>query len=342
MSIGTLPASRALGPAAESAPGRTVTWLAIRQIRRGGVIVTALAGGMTTLVAATYDEVMADPAAAGSLRALAGNPAIRTLFGTPVGLDTAGGFVVWRVGTVIAVLLAAWSILATTRITRGEEDSGRWDLLLVGRVPLRVTLIRHLTAVMAVLGRHRRRHHGHPVVGRHRTGRCARARGRHRPARHVLRRGGRADRADLSRPVAAATGAAVAVLGIGLLARMVGDGVTALGWLHWPSPFGLLALSGPYVHDSALPLLLLAAATVLVAAVALVAAQPPRRARWPGPGGGRSAAAGAPAGERGDVRGTPGAAPAERLDDRDRRLLPADRADRGVGHRLPARQPGTG
>ncbi|WP_199516626.1 hypothetical protein [Nucisporomicrobium flavum] len=69
-----------------------------------------------------------------------------------------------------------------------------------------------------------------------------------------------------------ATGTAVAVLGLGLLARMIGDGVATLGWLHWLSPFGLLALSGPYVQNRVAPLLLLAAVTAVVTAAALVAA----------------------------------------------------------------------
>src|SRR5690349_565553 len=116
-----------------ASPRQVATRLALRQIRRGALVVIGLAAGMSALVAATYADVMADPAAAGSLRALAGNPAIRTLFGEPVGLDNAGGFTVWRVGTFIAVLLGVWAILATTRITRGEEDTGRWDVLLAGR-----------------------------------------------------------------------------------------------------------------------------------------------------------------------------------------------------------------
>ncbi|MCW2141193.1 hypothetical protein BXY51_005773 [Actinoplanes cyaneus] len=85
-------------------------------------------------------------------------PAIRTLFGAPMGLDTAGGFTVWRVGTFTAVLLGAGVILATTRITRGEEDTGRWDVLLAGRVPLREAVARHVTTVM--IGRPRPRGSG--------------------------------------------------------------------------------------------------------------------------------------------------------------------------------------
>jgi ABC-2 type transport system permease protein len=71
---------------------------------------------------------------------------------------------------------------------------------------------------------------------------------------------------------AQATGAAIAVLGAGLLARMAGDGVPALSWLRWLSPFGLLELSAPYGHNRPAPLLVLLAAAVVVHAAALVAA----------------------------------------------------------------------
>ena len=71
---------------------------------------------------------------------------------------------------------------------------------------------------------------------------------------------------------AAAPGAAVAVLGTGLLARMLGDGLTELGWLRWLSPFGLLALSEPYARNRVLPLLILLAAAAVLAGAALAAA----------------------------------------------------------------------
>lgn len=34
------------------------------------------------------------------------------------------------------MLCGLWALLTATRITRGEEDSGRWDLLLAGRARL--------------------------------------------------------------------------------------------------------------------------------------------------------------------------------------------------------------
>lgn len=102
--------------------GRAVTALALRQTRRGALVVTGLAAGMSAVAVAAYASTVKDPADAAALEALAGNPAIRTLFGEPVALDDAGGFAVWRTGTVLAVVLAVWALLAATRITRGEED----------------------------------------------------------------------------------------------------------------------------------------------------------------------------------------------------------------------------
>ena len=73
-----------VGPRASAAPGSAISGLAVRQLRRSGLIVLGLLAGMPALVVSTYPSVMADPAAAGSLAGLAANPAIRTLFGEPL------------------------------------------------------------------------------------------------------------------------------------------------------------------------------------------------------------------------------------------------------------------
>jgi ABC-2 type transport system permease protein len=249
---------------------RAVAGLATRLVRRGGVIVVAVGAGMSAVVVATYDDLMASSAAAaGSLGALAANPAVRTLFGEPFALHTAGGFTVWRTGTVLAVLVGVWSILAVARITRGEEDAGRWSLLLAGRVRLRVAVAVHLTVVGAV-----------SVVlavtlaavlaGSGMSGAAVHAAGMGLIGLFFAAVGALTAQVFPSRPVA--TGAAIAVLGLGLLARMVGDGVTVLAWLRWLSPFGLLELSRPYAGNRWAPLVLLAAGAAVVSAVAVVVA----------------------------------------------------------------------
>ena len=132
-------------PTPATAPGRVLTALAVRQVRRGALVVTAVSAGMSALVVATFRSEALDPAALG---ALARNPAIRTLFGEPVALDDPGGFTVWRTGTVLSVLIGVWGMLAVTRITRGEEDAGRWSMLLSGRPTLTDAVRRHLQTIL--------------------------------------------------------------------------------------------------------------------------------------------------------------------------------------------------
>ena len=262
------PARPAVAP---PAPGRVVRRLAARQIRRGALLVVAIAAVMSALVAATYRSVMADSAAAGALGALAANPAIRTLFGEPLALGDPGGFTVWRTGTVVTVLLAGWAVLATTRITRGEEDAGRWDLLAAGRATLRSIVAWHLLVVGAVAVLTGAAV-GTALVA---TGTSASGAAVHAAGITVLGLffAGTAGLAAQILPArAAATGAGIAVLGVTLLARMVGDGVAGLAWLRWLSPFGLVELSRPYAGNRWLPLVALGGGAALLLATAVAAA----------------------------------------------------------------------
>ncbi|WP_422769793.1 hypothetical protein ACN28C_24085 [Plantactinospora sp. WMMC1484] len=250
--------------------GRKVIGLALRQVRRGAVIVVVLVAGMSAMVAATYAGTVGDALDAAALAALAENPAIRTLFGTPVALDQAGGFTVWRTGTVLGVLLGIWGLLAATRTMRGEEDAGRWDLLAAGRLPVAAIVTRHATVLAAV-----------PLVAGLATAGALTAAGT--PPHGALLHGAGlallgvyfvaagALAAQLFPTRGAASGAAMALLGTGLLARMLGDGVDALGWLRWLSPFGLVALVQPYAANRLLPLAVLAAVAAGLLGAALVA-----------------------------------------------------------------------
>lgn len=251
--------------------GHVVAALAARQIYRGALVVTAICAGMSALVVAMYHSQALDPAA---LEALARNPAIRTLFGEPVALDDPGGFTVWRTGVALAVLLAVWSFLAATRITRGEEDTGRWQLLLSGPTTLPAAVRGHL-GVLAVV----------PFVAGAATAAAMIAAGAG-VSGSLLHGGGLAAAgfffvavggltAQLLGSRSAANGAAAAVMLLSLLARMIGDGVPALAWLRWLSPFGLLALTRPFDTGRVLPLSVLALATV--AAFALTARLAARR-----------------------------------------------------------------
>jgi ABC-2 type transport system permease protein len=253
-------------------PGAAVTGLAVRQTYRSAVVVAVLSAGMSALVAGTYRSTVGGDLDAASLAALAANPAIRTLFGQPAALDTAGGFTVWRTGTVVAVLVGVWGLLGATRITRGAEDTGRWDLLLAGRVPITAVVARHLAVLAAAM----------PLTGV--AVMVALLAAGTEPAGAVLHGFGIAAigvffvaagglTAQLWPARSAATGATAALLGTALLARMIADGVAALSWLRWLTPFGLLELSRPYAGNRWPPVLLLAAGAVALMLAAPAAAR---------------------------------------------------------------------
>jgi ABC-2 type transport system permease protein len=265
-----------------------VLGLAVRHVYRGAVVVMAVCAGMSALVSGTYASTVAGNLDGSSFAALAANPAIRTLFGEPAGLDTAGGFTVWRTGTAVAVLVGVWGLLAATRLTRGDEDAGRWDLLLAGRLPIAAlvarqvvvlgvaTLLVGVAVATALVGT------GTAVAG-------ALVHGAGIAAVGVFFVGAGAVAGQVFPARATASGAALTVLGAGLLARMIGDGVEALSALRWLSPFGLLELSRPYTGNRWLPVLLLAVAGAgLVLTAPAAAAGRDLRGGWVNPATGRA------------------------------------------------------
>ena len=259
--------STAVVPAvpAHTAPGRAValTGLAVRLIGRGAVIMVIVTAGMSALVVQQY-RGLAGAFDLASMQALAENPAIRVLFGRPVALDDPGGFTVWRTGTPLAVLLAVWAMLAAVRITRGEEEAGRWNLLLAGRCRLTWLVGLQLATILAA-----------SVI----TGVAATAAmiiAGARPGGSALYGaaltligtaaalfGGLAGQLVADRRRAASL--AAAGLGAGLLARMVGDATDSLHWLHWISPFGLLGLTEPFGAARLPPLAVLLLANIALA-----------------------------------------------------------------------------
>jgi ABC-2 type transport system permease protein len=268
MTAGTAVRAERPTGAPASSPTRLIVRTAARQVRRGSLIVSAISGVLTAFVAVEYRHTFSGAVSAASLESLAQNPAIRTLFGPPVALDTPGGFTVWRTGTVVAVLVGVWAALAATRVTRGEEEAGRWDLLLAGRLRLPALVRAHVATllvatslpgvtaglglVLAGAGTTGALLFGLLIAG---TGMAAAGLG-------VLA-------AQLLPERRSASGLAVGVLLASLLIRMIADGVPELAWLQWMSPFGLMSRAQPFAADRWLPVLVLAVLVAVLAALAV-------------------------------------------------------------------------
>jgi ABC-2 type transport system permease protein len=105
-----------------------------RRTARGALLWAAAIGLYTYASAVGFTDLAPTPAARRPLiDALAANPGLRALIGEPYRIDIVGGFVSWRVTGVIPLLTGLWALLTITRLTRGEETAGRWELFLAGR-----------------------------------------------------------------------------------------------------------------------------------------------------------------------------------------------------------------
>jgi ABC-2 type transport system permease protein len=258
--------------APSTAAGHAVGRLVIHQIWRGALIVAVVCAGMSAVVAAQYRTLFQGSIAESGLQALTENPAIRILFGPPVALDDAGGFTVWRTSLPMLVLASVWILLAATRITRGEEEAGRWDLLLAGRLRTVDVVLRCLTAIAAsaclisvAVGA------GLIAAGTNATGAIVYS----AAILGVTLTFGTAGvlAAQIMPTRSAAVGATVALLGISLLVRMLADGVPRLAWAAWTTPFGLTTRAAPYADNRIAPLLVLAGAPFAFAVTGVVVAR---------------------------------------------------------------------
>lgn len=268
----TTATARPSAPAGPTEVGRALTRLITRQLRRSALLIALAAAGMTALVAGQYQATFADALDTDAITALAENPAIRVLFGPARALDDPGGFTVWRTGTPVLVLCGVWALLAATRLTRGEEDARHWDLLLGGRA--RITDLAARTATTATLaaafiaagvGA------ALAATGTDPTGALVHAASVF--ATTTVYAGLGLLTAQLLPTRSAATGTATAILGAGLLLRMLADGVPALSWAGWLTPFGLTNLAAAYVDNRITPILVLLGAAVLLMVAALAAAR---------------------------------------------------------------------
>ncbi|MGO9407749.1 MAG: ABC transporter permease subunit [Acidimicrobiales bacterium] len=180
---------------------------------------------------------------AGIAKEFGANAGISALVGPAHELQTVAGFTVWKCLAVLAVVGGVWGLLTGTRLLRGEEDAGRWELLLAGQTTRRAAAAQALaglgcgvaalwvvTAVITV------------VVGRSSKvdfsvgGALFLAVAVVAAAAMFLAVGAFASQLAATRRQASAY--AGAALGVSYALRMVADSGTGLDWLRWVSPLG--------------------------------------------------------------------------------------------------------
>jgi ABC-2 type transport system permease protein len=75
------------------------------------------------------------------------NPALQLFYGAPHQLQTVGGYTAWRVGGFTALVAAFVGLLAAVRAFRGEEESGRFEIVAVGAISRRAAFASRLAAI---------------------------------------------------------------------------------------------------------------------------------------------------------------------------------------------------
>jgi ABC-2 type transport system permease protein len=118
----------------ERRASRVVAVTTARRAARGGLLWGLVFGAVIAASATSYAGLF--PTAASRARlalTFAGNSAWAALFGPLRDLDTVAGYTAYKSAMTVMILGAIWGLLVATRVTRGEEDAGRWELFLSGR-----------------------------------------------------------------------------------------------------------------------------------------------------------------------------------------------------------------
>lgn len=208
---------------------------------------------------------------------LGANTGLVALLGQARQIETMAGFTAWRSVGLLSVLAAVWGLLAATRWLRGEEQSGRWELLLAGKTTRRRATLQGLiglgigwisllaaTAAASIFAGSKIE----PSVSAQNSLFFALA--LTSSGAIFLAVGGLASQLASSRRGAATLGAAA--IGMAFLVRLVADSASHLGWLRWASPLGWVEQSHPLTGSRPLALLPVVGLVVLLCALSVALA----------------------------------------------------------------------
>lgn len=111
-----------------------VLWrFGFRQSRRGALIMALIAGGEALLqgyaFAASYPSEVSRSAFAASLGSV---PGLGIIYGEPNNLSSTAGYIEYRTVAFLGFVAAIWALVTVTRLLRGFEEDGRWEVITAG------------------------------------------------------------------------------------------------------------------------------------------------------------------------------------------------------------------
>jgi ABC-2 type transport system permease protein len=249
---------------------------AFRQVRTSALVCAIAFGGTAAASALSYVSSFATLASRQQLAAATGgDTGLAVLLGPVSAIDTVGGYTVYKGFVFLTTIGAIWAVLAATRLLRGEEDAGRWQLVLtgstrasrvtaasIGALAVAVGVILLGTSALTLLaGRN-------PDVGFGAGGSLFYGLSVALPAAVFGSVG--AVTSQLGRTRRAASGLGITVLAFASVVRMIADSGSSTHWLHWATPFGWTELMHPFTGSDAVPILPAVATALGLAATAIV------------------------------------------------------------------------
>ena len=262
----------------DRAASRVVARTTAKRASRPGVLWGYVFGATIAATVYTYPKTFPTLASREALVAFSNNAAWAALFGPLYRLDTAAGYTAYKSGMFVTILGAIWGLLIATRLTRGEEDGGRWELYLAGQTT------RGGAAAQAAMGLAA----GFVALWL--------------PTALIAAAGGALSTTDVSVRAlvffaTAAVSAAAMFMAIGLvvaqlapnrhdanmagaailagsyLVRMMADSDPSLAWLRWLSPIGWVEESRPLTGSHWVAFLPIVALTLVLVAVSIAVAR---------------------------------------------------------------------
>jgi ABC-2 type transport system permease protein len=256
-------------------PANVVALRTAQKAARSGVIWGYIFGLTVSSSALGYVSGYKTQAQREHFAALFGsNTGLAAINGPARGLQTVPGYTAWKSFMFLIIVGSVWGLLTSTRLLRGEEEAGRWELLLAGQttrrraaaqalVGLGVGLVAlwTLTAIITV------------VIGQLSKVQIAAV-----PALFFalalvagpamfLALGALTSQLASTRRQAA--GYAGAVLGACYALRLIADSRPGLEWLRWVTPIGWVEELRPLTSPHPLALLPVVALVLLVATLAI-------------------------------------------------------------------------
>ena len=129
-------------------PGAVAGRLTASRAARSGTLWGLVFGVAIASSEISYTTIYKTQAQRDALAAAYGsNKATSALFGPAPQLQTVAGFTVFKISMTLMILGAVWGLLLATKLLRGEEDDGRWDILLSGQTTRRGAAVQALAGL---------------------------------------------------------------------------------------------------------------------------------------------------------------------------------------------------